>query len=206
MNGRLLADSSIDHPEAKRRVHLEFTERLLATRPTDWTLPSPSLTRHTINMSWQAIIRRPGEGERLLFKVGLMTFKATSAETDGEFALIETVLPPGASVEPHSHPEAEWWYVLEGEFQFVIGGDDGVVIAGPNTFLCAPPHVRHSYTYLGQTAGRLLGMLLPGGDGGLESFFRQMGLPVADPGDIPDLDRPVSHLQEVIAERRRTGR
>jgi quercetin dioxygenase-like cupin family protein len=139
----------------------------------------------------------------LLFKVGLMTFKATSAETDGHFALIETVLPPGASVEPHAHPEAEWWYVLDGDFQFVIGDENAVVVVGPNSFISAPPHVRHSYAHLGKTAGRLLGMLLPGGDGGLETFFRQVGVAVTNPSDVPDLDQPVTHLQAVIAARRR---
>jgi hypothetical protein len=54
----------------------------------------------TPSMSWQTVVRRPGEGERVLFKVGLMTFLATSAETDGHVALLETVLPPSAAVEP----------------------------------------------------------------------------------------------------------
>jgi quercetin dioxygenase-like cupin family protein len=153
-------------------------------------------------MSWQTVVRRPGEGEQILFKVGLMTFLASSTETGGTFALLETVLPPGAAVEPHQHPEAEWWYVLAGEFSFAIGDPAEVVIAGPGTFLSVPPHVRHAYEHQGQTAGRLLGMLLPGGAGGLEAFFRQVGVPVRGPADIPDLDQPVAHLQAVIAERR----
>ena len=153
-------------------------------------------------MPWQTIVRRPGEGEQILFKVGLMTFRATSAETDGQFALIETVLPPGAAVEPHQHPEAEWWYVLAGEFRFVIGEPAEEVVVGPGTFVSVPPHVRHAYEHVGRIAGRLLGMLLPGGDGGLETFFRQVGVPVRGPADVPDLSQPVAHLQAVIADRR----
>lgn len=153
-------------------------------------------------MPWQTVVRRPGEGEQVLFKVGLMTFLATSAETDGHFALLETVLPPGASVEPHQHPEAEWWYVLAGEFRFSIDDPAREVTAGPGTFLSVPPHVRHAYEHRGATAGRLLGMLLPGGAGGLETFFRQVGVPVRTAADVPDLNQPVAHLQTVIAERR----
>ena len=46
-------------------------------------------------MTWKPIIRADGEGEQILFKVGLMTFKATSVETDGCFAFIETNLATG---------------------------------------------------------------------------------------------------------------
>jgi quercetin dioxygenase-like cupin family protein len=147
-------------------------------------------------------VRRPGKGEQVLFKVGLMTFLATSAETDGHFALLGTVLPPGAAVEPHQHPEAAWWYVLAGEFRFTIGDPGEAVVAGPGTFPNVPPHVRHAYEHRGQTAGRLLGMLLPGGDGGRETFFRQVGVPVRTAADVPDLHQPVAHLQAVIAARR----
>ena len=153
-------------------------------------------------MAWTPVVRRPGEGEQVLFKVGLMTFLATSAETDGHFALLETVLPPGAAVEPHQHPEAEWWYVLAGEFRFHVGDPATAVVAGPGTFLSVPPHVRHAYEQVGPTACRLLGMLLPGGDGGLETFFRRVGVPVRGPADVPDLDAPVEHLHAAIAARR----
>ncbi|MBM3774199.1 MAG: cupin domain-containing protein [Acidobacteria bacterium] len=112
-------------------------------------------------MGWQTVIQRPGEGEKLLFKIGLMTFKASSAMTDGNFVFIETELPPGAAVEPHQHPEAEVFYILSGEFDFYIGGDDPIA-CGPGTFLSVAPHVRHAYRYSGQQAGRILGMMMPG--------------------------------------------
>ena len=153
-------------------------------------------------MSWHPIVRQPGEGEQILFKIGLMTFKAASSETDGQFMVCETVLPPGAAVEPHQHPEAEWFYVLDGEFAFWVGDDDTPVTCGPGAFVSAPPHVRHAYANRGAAAGRILGMLAPAAAGGLESFFRQMGVPVRSTADIPDLDRPVAHLQAVIAHRR----
>ena len=131
-----------------------------------------------------------------------MTFKATSAETDGQFAFIETILPPGADVEPHQHPEAEVFYVLEGEFAFWVGEASEPKVCGPGSFLCVPPHVRHAYKNPTDEAGRMLGMLAPGGDGGLESFFRQMGVAIEHDEEVPDLQQPVEHLRAVIAERR----
>jgi len=150
-------------------------------------------------MAWQTVVRGPGEGEQILFKVGLMTFKASSADTDGHFALIETVLPPGASVEPHDHPEAEWWYVLDGEFRFYLGQPAEVVHARTGAFLSVPPYVRHAYEQVGRSAGRLLGMLLPGGDGGLETFFRQVGILVRAPSDVPDVNLPIAHWRTEMA-------
>jgi len=40
----------------------------------------------SVSMPWHPVIRHEGEGEKILFKVGLMTFKANSGETDGQFA------------------------------------------------------------------------------------------------------------------------
>lgn len=153
-------------------------------------------------MTWQAVVRAEGEGERILFKVGLMTFKATSAETDGHFAFIETILPPGASVEPHQHPEAEMFYIVEGAFEFWVGDDTQAKVCGKGAFLCVPPHVRHAYRNHTGAPGKILGMLAPGGDGGLESFFRQVGVPLGEADAVPDLTQPVASLHAEIARRR----
>ena len=155
-------------------------------------------------MTWKPVIRQEGEGERILFKVGLMTFKAASSETDGHFAFIETILPPGANVEPHQHPEAEIFYVLDGEFTFRIG-DGPPVICGKGAFLSVPPHVRPAYENHTGVPGKILGMLAPGGDGGLETFFRQVGVPLKEEDQVPDLSRPVGFLHEEIGRRRNTN-
>jgi quercetin dioxygenase-like cupin family protein len=160
------------------------------------------LRRREIGVTWKPIIRADGEGEQILFKVGLMTFKATSAETDGRFAFIETILPPGASVEPHQHPEAEIFFILEGEFTFWIGDEQQRTTCSKGAFLSVPPHVRHAYENHTNAPGKILGMLTPGGDGGLETFFRQVGVPLREGDEVPDLTRPVGFLHEEIARRR----
>jgi len=153
-------------------------------------------------MSWEPVIRQPGEGEKILFKIGLMTFKAPSSLTDGHFAVCETELPPEANVEPHHHPEAEVFYILDGEFTFYVDDMARPIPCGPGAFLCVPPHVVHAFANTGKSSGRILGMMTPGGPTGLESFFRQMGVPVDRDEDVPDLNKPVGHLQAVIAERK----
>lgn len=153
-------------------------------------------------MSWEPIIRQPGEGERILFKIGLMTFKASSALTDGHFVICETELPPGASVETHRHPEAEVFYILGGQFEFLVGDMTQPAWCGPGSFVSVPPDVSHAFANVGQSSGRILGMMMPGGLDGLESFFRQVGVPMAPDEEAPDLSRPVGHLQDIIARRR----
>lgn len=156
-------------------------------------------------MQWKPVMRAQGEGEQILFKVGLMTFKAASTETNGQFAFIETILPPGARVEPHQHPAAEVFYILDGEFTFWIGEDPQGTKCGKGAFLSVPPHVRHAYWNHTNVPGKILGMLAPGGDGGLETFFRQVGVPLTEGDEVPDLNQPVEHLHQEIARRRNSS-
>jgi len=52
--------------------------------------------------NWETVILNEGEGEKILFRIGLMTFKVSSAQTNNNFMICETELPPEANVEPHS--------------------------------------------------------------------------------------------------------
>ena len=153
-------------------------------------------------MPWEPIVLQPNEGEKCLFKIGLMTFKAPSYKTDAQFAFIETELPPGASVERHHHLEAEVFYILSGQFRFSIGDIYEDVSCGVGAFICVPPHVHHSFANIGERAGRILGMLAPASPQGLESFFRTMSVPVDGDEEIPDLNQPVENVQRAIAQRR----
>lgn len=156
-------------------------------------------------MSWEPVIRQPGEGEKVLFKIGLMTFKVSSALTDGQFVICETELPPKASVEPHHHPEAEVFYVLSGQFVFYVSDMRLPISCGSGAFVSVPPHVPHAFGNAGDSSGRILGMMMPGGPDGLESLFRQAGVPVARDEEIPDLNKPVEHLQSIITQRKGRG-
>ena len=62
------------------------------------------------------------EGDRMI--VGLMRMKA------------------GTGAEPHSHPNEQWIYILEGTFKAVIGSKD--VEAGPGACVYIPANTIHS--------------------------------------------------------------
>jgi quercetin dioxygenase-like cupin family protein len=157
-------------------------------------------------MPWEPIILHPFEGEKRLFKIGLMTFKAPSSKTDGHFAFIETELPPGASVERHQHSEAEMFYILSGQFDFWIAETSESVRCRAGAFLLVPPHVSHAFANTGEQSGMIFGMLAPAKDGGLESFFRAMSIPIDEGEEALDMNQPVERVQEIIAQRSRARR
>lgn len=62
------------------------------------------------------------EGDRII--VGLMRMKA------------------GTGAEPHSHPNEQWIYILEGTFRFEIGGQK--IEAKPGSLLYIPANTIHA--------------------------------------------------------------
>ena len=51
-------------------------------------------------------------------------------------------MPAGTGAEPHSHPNEQWIYVLEGTFTATIGGK--AVEAGPGSVVYVPADVIHT--------------------------------------------------------------
>lgn len=50
--------------------------------------------------------------------------------------------PAGATIDVHSHPAEQLFYVLAGEIEVTVAGETGV--AGPGEYLLIPPHAVHS--------------------------------------------------------------
>lgn len=134
------------------------------------------------------IVRADGEGERLRFLGGgLITMKATAAETDGAFLLFEDRMAEGKSTPLHTHAnEDETLYVLEGELIVHIDGVDHVV--GPHGTAVALRGVPHAFLVTSPSA-RVLTLQTPGS---AESFYRGASEPAGadDDGTGPvDFDR-----------------
>ncbi|MDF9796416.1 quercetin dioxygenase-like cupin family protein [Catalinimonas alkaloidigena] len=150
------------------------------------------------NKNWKTVILQEGEGEKILFRIGLMTFKVASSQSGDNFMMCETALPPGTNVEPHSHEEAETFYILEGEFTFYVEDMNKPIRCTKGAFVSVPPHVKHSFKNTGGSKGKVLGTIVPGGAEGLESLFRTFGVTLTDKDVIPDLNQPVEHFTETI--------
>ena|SRR5688572_11192640 len=99
-----------------------------------------------------------------------LKFKATAAQTNGAFSLVEGVWQPGGfGPLPHIHVEQEEaFYVLDGQFDFHVG--ERSLLAGPGTFIVVPRGVLHWFGAAGDSPGRLLFMHTPP----LEGFFFEL--------------------------------
>jgi quercetin dioxygenase-like cupin family protein len=123
--------------------------------------------------------------DRSVWYIGsLMTFLATSEETQGRFALIEAVTKKGNDPPPHTHRrEDEIFYVLEGAVVVSVG--DRTIKGTPGTMIFLPRDVRHSFTIESEQA-RMLILVTPAG---LEGWFKEFGVP-AQAMTLPPANEP----------------
>ncbi len=137
-------------------------------------------------------------GERLWYDGGVITFKATGAQTGGAFLLFEAAMPAGKATPLHVHPEAdETMYVLDGAIQAHVEGAEHSL--GPGAVLMVPRGAVHAFRVVAGSA-RLLVVFTPA-SAISEAFFRQAGEPVNE----STAPRSGAGLDRVIAAARRTG-
>lgn len=130
-----------------------------------------------------------GEGKKVwVVGTDLVTFKATGESTEGAYALFDSLVLPGGGPPPHiHHREAESFYVLEGEFEFLAG--ERWIPATPGSFVHVSKGALHTLKNVGEDVGRLLILVVPAG---LDSFFEEVGEPgtdISSPPGPPDVEK-----------------
>lgn len=100
------------------------------------------------------LVLAPGEGRS--FPMGRISavFKADGAETAGRYSVSEWWLDPHTQGPgPHSHPEDDVFFVLDGTLSFLVR--DEWVDAPTGSFVLVPAGVTHDFENRGDTrAGR----------------------------------------------------
>lgn len=136
----------------------------------------------------------------LWFLGTLVRLKLTGEQTGGRFALWEGVLPRGAAPPLHLHPQAETFYVLEGEVTIwvvepALAEDSGTGPewvqsrarrCGTGAAVFAPAGTPHTFRVESDTA-RLLFLSTPAG---IEDYIRALAEPAAWPWLQPPPDGP----------------
>jgi len=118
------------------------------------------------------IVLATQEGRSLWHLGALITFKALTTETNGQYWALEGLADKHMAVPLHAHSqEDEIWYVLEGEIAFTL--DDETRIGGPGAFVYIPRHVPHTFQVKSETA-RWFGFGL---SGHLDQWFFETGEP-----------------------------
>ena len=128
-----------------------------------------------MNMTHQPTLKKAGEGRTIGVVGDIYRFLATGEDTDGRYAVMEAIVPPGGGPPPHIHSrEEEGFYILEGEITFQLGEER--FVAGAGTFANMPIGSLHSFKNESSKPAKMLISVAPAG---LEKMFFEVGVPVA---------------------------
>ena len=107
-------------------------------------------------------VRTPTEGRTVAVVGDVYRFLATGEETNGKYALLEAIVPPGGGPPPHVHSrEEEGFYILEGEITFTIDGKKQMAKAG--MFANMPVGTPHSFKNESGKPAKMLISVAPAG-------------------------------------------
>jgi len=115
-------------------------------------------------------VDRLGETHTLGFSK--ISFKTSSADTEGGLFIMEHSNLSKGGPYRHVHPaQDEWLYAMNGEFRVEIG--DQKLVLQPGDSVLMPRKVPHVWAQVGNTPGKLLIAFTPAGR--MEDFFRDFG-------------------------------
>jgi mannose-6-phosphate isomerase-like protein (cupin superfamily) len=128
--------------------------------------------------------------------VGMLAeVKASAADTNGQYTLVEITAPPGLPSPLHVHyTEDEGFYVLEGSVTIVVGDDIVELTAGQHAF--GPRNVPHRFT-VGPDGARMIWVLTPGG---FENLIDAVSVPAETPTVPPPSVLPPENAAELVLQ------
>ncbi|GAB3892039.1 hypothetical protein GCM10028803_04460 [Larkinella knui] len=143
------------------------------------------------------LTRDPKEGKTVSVVGATYRILVSGDDTQGAFATIDMIVPPGGGPGPHAHAAfAETFYVIDGEIE--VKSEAGRYVARKGSFIHIPKGgMVHGFKNKTGEMAHLLCTVVPAG---LEKFFEEIGQPVeygqflpAPPMDQAD----VKKLQEI---------
>lgn len=116
-----------------------------------------------------------GQGQSLSVVGDTYRILISGEHTNGNYAVIDMLVPPGGGPGPHAHKDMqEMFYVVEGEIDFKMEG--GSYTASQGCFVNIPlGGAVHCFKNTTDKVAHLLCTVVPAG---LESFFQEIGKPV----------------------------
>ena len=98
--------------------------------------------------------------------------KVSAQDTDGAMSVFEFASPRKGGPPRHiHHDQDEWFYVMDGEFDFQVGDDRFRMRAGESVF--APRKKAHVWACVSDKPGKMMIVFQPAGK--MEAFFREVG-------------------------------
>ena len=127
------------------------------------------------------------------------TVLLSGEQTDGRFAMLDMLIPPGGGPPPHRHNFEECFRVLAGSIEVQLRDLPPMRLqAGDSVNI--PANAPHAFRNTADTVARLLCTVAPAG---LESFFAEFGDPVptrtSQAPELSDVERR-NRLQRAAAK------
>lgn len=96
-------------------------------------------------------------------------------QTEGAYAVIDMLVPPGGGPGPHAHADIqELFYVIDGEIEFKT--EAGKYIAKKGSFVNVPKGGEvHCFKNISGQMAHMLCTVIPAG---LDAFFEEIGIPI----------------------------
>lgn len=111
-------------------------------------------------------------GEHLDRGISKVFFKVLTEDSHGSLLVVEMTHHAKGGPGRHFHYEQdEWFYVVEGEYDFEVGQERIRLKPGDSVF--GPRKVPHVWAFVGDQIGRILFIFTPAGQ--IEAFFRDPG-------------------------------
>lgn len=133
-------------------------------------------------------------GDARWFFGALAQIRATAADTDGAYTLVEVTAPPGLSAPLHvHHVEDEGFFVLEGSVTLYVGDERMDVKAGDFAF--GPREVPHRFD-VGPDGARMLWVCTPAG---FENLVEATSVPARTLTPPPPDVTPPADAAQIVA-------
>lgn len=126
------------------------------------------------------------KNEQLLVLTDVIKVLVSNVETNNTYAIFEETVPPLGGPPPHSHPDEEIFYVLQGEFEFIKNDLNNPFRALPGSVVHVSSNEIHTFKNVGDSPGKMIVMLAPGK---LLDYFRAIGEPLDEKTGYPDLEK-----------------
>jgi mannose-6-phosphate isomerase-like protein (cupin superfamily) len=136
-----------------------------------------------MTMDNEGVVRLTGEGKLISVLGAQILFKATGAETHGQYTSFELTAPPGYQGPPmHLHRQTdEAFYVVSGQMTVHVGARS--VPAMPGSYVLAQRGALHSFANPGAEPARMLCICAPSG---IEEYFEEILRLLPPGGGMPD--------------------
>ena len=111
-------------------------------------------------------------------------------QTNGRYITAEAITNPGGGMPIlHTHVAYETFHILEGDYEFYRRDPEGnkyTIAATAGDVVHIPSNEPHGFTVVGDSAGKAL--LIMDGDGRMDDFFGEIGIPIEDENNLPVLN------------------